>query len=534
VLFVEDNSDDVELELATLRAEGLEVEHRTLETATALKAALAYESWDIIICDYWMPELSGLDAVRIAKQVAPAIPFILVSGTVGEDVAVDAMRAGADDYVLKQNLTRLASAVQRELRDFQARQAGVLSEKGFRLLADVGAALGQSLDRDAIVREVPALVVRDFATLGLLDLYEQSGRCRRVASAHADSASSRLLQRLDMENPPSCPEGWREHAVTSRQGAVVVHPLSSHAAAELDPALVTIASAFELRSAVSVPMVSEGRVVGAIQLARSAPYSALEVRIIEELARRIAIAIENSALYERAQRAVQMRDEFLSIAAHELRTPLTALRLQVQGLEQLATKHRAEWADDRILNRLARCTRSLDRLGQLIEALLDVSRVSIGGLTLNLEQTDLTTLTRDVVDRFQDEAERAISQIQLVSDGPIWGMWDRLRVEQVLTNLLSNALKYGAGAEVEIELLDAGAEAVVKVIDHGIGIPAGDLERIFGRFERAVSSRNYGGLGLGLFITRRIVEAHGGVITADATPAGGATLAVRLPKQAAV
>lgn len=530
VLFVEDNPDDVELELMALRHAGLVVEHHTVETRTELAAALTQHHWDLILSDYWMPELSGIEALRVAKEIAPAIPFILVSGTVGEDVAVDAMRAGAEDYVLKDNIMRLASAAQRELRDAERKQAGVLSEKALRLFADVGAAVGKSLDRDAIVSEVPELVVRHFGELCEIDLMDEGGTIRRVASEHADPAKAELLRRLEAQHAPGAAKETARIAMAT-QASVVLDSFDRSSAPGSQGAFVEIAKSLDLCAAVSVPMVYESHVVGAINLARRQRYSKLEVRILEELASRLAVAIENALLYERAQRAVQIRDDFLSVASHELRTPIAVLQLEIQGLAELARKKAAQWNDDTLSKRIHRSTQSVGRMAQLVEALLDVSHISAGRFQLTPKPFDLSELAREVVERFQGQANRVGCGLVLRAPSPVSGSWDRVRLDQVLVNLLSNSIKYGPGKPIEVEVGESGEQALLSVVDHGIGIAPADLERIFGRFERAVSSRHYGGLGLGLFIARRIVEAHGGTVVAEATPAGGATFRVVLPKE---
>jgi signal transduction histidine kinase/FixJ family two-component response regulator len=502
VLFVEDDDVDVELELDALREGGLVPRHHAVGSGAELRAALEGEAWDVVICAYDMPGLSGLEALAIARAIAPATPFILVSARGGESVAVDAMRGGADDYVLKENLPRLASAVHRGRRDAERKRAGLVSEKALRLLADAGVALGRSLERDAIVKEVPALAVRDFGEVCAIELVDDDGRFRRVAYAHADAAKADLLARLEAE----------------------------HADDGAERAFHEIARGLGLPATVSLPVVSEGKVVGAIDLARREPYTPLEVRVIDELAGRVAVALENASLYARAQQAVQSRDEFLSIASHELRTPLTALQLHIQGLQELARKQQPGWADERLLRRLRRSARALGRLGQLVEELLDVSRISSGSLELTREPVDLAALAREVVGRSDDEARHAGCGLVLEVSGPVVGDWDRGRLEQVLASLLSNAMKYGAGRPVEVEVEAVDGMALLRVVDHGIGVPPGDADRIFGRFERAAPSRHYGGLGLGLFLTRHIVEAHGGSVGATTTPAGGATFTVSLPR----
>jgi PAS domain S-box-containing protein len=527
VLFVEDNADDVQLELIALRQGGIAVRHHVVETAADLRAALTTQVWDVIISDFRMPVLSGLVALEHAQELAPATPFILVSGTVGEEVAVEAMRAGADDYVLKDNLTRLASAVHREIRDAEARWAGTVSEQALKLLADVGERIGKSLDRQQIVNEVPALAVRDFGELCSIELPGERGTFIRAALAHADPEKAEALKGLAETHPAAGPAQQ-----TLRQRVpVVIADLSSAEPGAIDSAFMEIAKRLGLSSAIAVPIVSEEHVVGVINLARRVPYTPLEARIVEELSGRVAVAMQNAALYEQAKRAIEIRDEFMTVASHELRTPLTALQLQIQGLNELARKKSEEWGDDRLLKRLSRSVHSLERLGQLVEGLLDVSRVATGRLKLNLEPLDLSAIAEDMIERFEAEAIRAHCTLTLRAPARALGSWDRIRVEQVFTNLLSNAIKYGAGKPIDVEVFESGENCGVRVIDHGIGVPAVDRDRIFGRFERAVSSLNYGGLGLGLFITRRIVEAHGGAVCAEATPAAGATFVVTLPKQ---
>jgi signal transduction histidine kinase len=214
-----------------------------------------------------------------------------------------------------------------------------------------------------------------------------------------------------------------------------------------------------------------------------------------------------------------------------LKTPLTAVQLQLQGLREVLRKEAPEFraASSTVEMRVGRAVRSTARLGQLIENLLDVSRITTGRMKLNLEEFDLGEAVCEVVERIREEVRRTGSAVTLSSVEAITGRWDRIRIEQVVTNLLSNAIKYGSGKPIEVELGGNHGSAIVRIIDHGIGISEEDRERIFGRFERAVPSRNYGGLGLGLYIARQIIGAHGGTVKAESTPGGGATFVVELP-----
>jgi signal transduction histidine kinase len=227
-----------------------------------------------------------------------------------------------------------------------------------------------------------------------------------------------------------------------------------------------------------------------------------------------------------AETGVLLRDEFISTAAHELRTPLTSLQLSVQGLVRAFQRGDAPAELERSLLISQRQT---TRLVQLVERLLDASRMSDVPLALELEEIVLVELLRDVARMVAPDLERSGSSLEISGDEAIAGRWDRIRLEQVISNLLRNAINYGRGRPIRVTLAREGNEARVAVQDEGIGIAPEQLERIFGRFERAVPSRNYGGMGLGLYIARRITEAHGGHISVESTPGEGATFTVHLP-----
>jgi signal transduction histidine kinase len=247
----------------------------------------------------------------------------------------------------------------------------------------------------------------------------------------------------------------------------------------------------------------------------------VELLVRERAARFQAEAAQKRAaeLYVEAREAVRLRDEFLTVAAHELRTPLTTLRLQAQ---QLARGPQESETTRSLL-------RSVERLCRLVDQLLDVSRIAGGRVQLHIERSDLRSVVREAAARVGEEARRNGSAITIEDDGPVLAEVDPLRVEQVVANLLSNAIKYGRGRPIEVSVRLDGACARVEVCDHGIGVAAEEQARIFERFARAVSVREYGGLGLGLFISKQIVDAHGGEIRVRSEPGAGATFTIDLP-----
>ncbi|WP_395812276.1 PAS domain S-box protein [Archangium minus] len=237
---------------------------------------------------------------------------------------------------------------------------------------------------------------------------------------------------------------------------------------------------------------------------------------------------ERERLLQELKEAVAVRDEFLSIASHELKTPLTSVKLNLHALE-----HRTEVAAGKTegegSRKLMRIHGQIDRLAKLVNSLLDVSRITANRLDFHLEEVDLGEVLQDVLGQYKEELDRAGCSLHLRTDTGVIGRWDRLRVDQVVSNLLSNAIKYGPGRPVEVDLQRLGRSARLVVRDHGIGISAQDQERIFQRFERAVSIQHYGGFGLGLWISRQIVDNLGGSIAVHSETGLGSTFVVELP-----
>jgi signal transduction histidine kinase len=369
VLLLEDSVADAELLLRVLRREGYSVTHRREETREGVRDALAHGTWDVALSDYNMPQLSVTDALDILHKQGIDIPFIIVSGSVGEEIAVSAMKAGAHDFFLKDRTMRLGSAIERELREAEIRAE------------------------------------------------------RRVA-----------MQRLQERE-----------------------------------------------------------------------------RQLEE--------------------AVRIRDEFISIASHELRTPLTPLVLEVASALDLVRRKQSGPAPDlsRIEAKLANCIRQVERLTTLINNMLDVTKITSGRLLLSPTEIDLREVVFAVIDRMAQSIARSGSQVTVDAAGPVVGTWDRDGIETVLVNLLGNAVKFGEGKPIDVSLEVFGDRARLVMRDRGIGIAPEQQRRIFERFERAVSTQHYGGFGIGLWIARQLVEAHGGTIRVSSVPGTGSRFEVELP-----
>jgi signal transduction histidine kinase len=236
----------------------------------------------------------------------------------------------------------------------------------------------------------------------------------------------------------------------------------------------------------------------------------------------VELAIENARLYTETREALAARDEFLSVAAHEIRGPLTSMRLAVESLKQ----HPREEMAARMLQIIDREDR---RIAQLTDELLDVARVRGGQLRFVFAPVDLVEVTRDVITRASADLTRSGSSLSMTAPPTVVGTWDRSRLEQVVGNLLGNAIKFGLGKPIEIHIDRDETTAILAVRDHGIGIGEESRRRVFSPFERAVSARHYGGLGLGLFIVRTIVMGFAGSIDLESKVGAGSTFTVRLP-----
>ncbi len=260
-------------------------------------------------------------------------------------------------------------------------------------------------------------------------------------------------------------------------------------------------------------------------LCRAVPERGEDGRIVAWLGTYTDFDQRRRALDE-AQAAIVARDEFLSIASHELRTPLMTLQLRLQTLD--AVVRGAD--DDRARSLVETASRQATRLMNLVTGLLDVSRITSGRLTLTCERFDLADATREVVERFREAAAKAGCTFELAPLESVVGDWDRLRIEQIITNLVSNAIKYAAGTAISVSLVGDDDSAELTICDRGPGISAEDTARIFERFERAGSARHLGGLGLGLYIARQITLAHGGTLRVCDSPDGGAMFSCELPR----
>ncbi|MDB5213653.1 MAG: hypothetical protein JWO86_1580 [Myxococcaceae bacterium] len=402
-----------------------------------------------------------------------------------------------------------------------------------RFLAEATSRLASSIDYAETLKAVAEALVPEMADWCGVDLVEEGVR-RSLAVAHADPAKVQMAAELRAKYPPDpnsisgvygvlrsgVPELYRELTLEMmRAGA----KSDAHHRAMME---------LGLHSLMIVPILVGGRAEGTLTLASSESrrtYDDDDLALACEIGRRAGTAIENARAYRSAQRAIRARDEFLAVAGHELRTPLAALMLQIESIRLAMSSGAVATEPERFSARLDKTFGHALRLARLVDGLLDVSRVAEGRIGLLLEDVDVAALVRDTCDRFTEDAARAGCELTVIAPLPCSGRFDAQRLEQVVSNLLSNAMKYGSSKPITVRCDAIGEHIVVSCQDQGIGIAAEDHERVFRRFERAVSERNYAGLGLGLWITRELATAHGGTITLESEPDRGTKVTVTLP-----
>jgi signal transduction histidine kinase len=387
------------------------------------------------------------------------------------------------------------------------------------LLGEATALISSTPDYEGVFEALARLCARSFADWAVIDLLE-GGQVSRLAGAHRDPLQEPLLRELAQRYPARLGSPSPVTRVLATGEPVHLAALTDEQLAPLtvDARHLELIRRLAARSLVSVPLVARGARLGALTLVSSQPhrFAQADVALAQELGRRAALAIENARL-------LRLREEFVSVASHELRTPVTALRLAVDLLLRGAA---APGGRDRLLRRIRQKT---ERLEQLTTELLEVSQAGYGRMALHLAEVELGALVLRVLDRLELDLASAHCLVELSCPEPVRGRWDAGRLEQVVTGLLTNALKFGAGQPIEIRVSQAGGQARLSVRDRGLGIEPGRQAQVFDRFERAVPSTRYGGLGLGLYLARTIVQAHGGTIGLESQPGQGATFTVELP-----
>lgn len=414
-------------------------------------------------------------------------------------------------------------------RDITARKR---AEGAQRFLAEAAAALSTSLDYEKTLDSIAELAVPTLADVCVVDMIEDHS-LRQRSTAQAGAAYDECLRSiqsrytLDTDSPQPIWDVLRTGVSRLVNDVPDTQLPSEHVDVEALRSMRDVG----VESCMVVPLVIRGRPAGAISFMSVDPrhrYSKDDLALADEFAARAAVAVDNARLYRDAKEAVKARDEFLSVAAHELKTPMTSLR----GFVQLAIRQldRDGTPDPMQVRQALRVIDQQSRkLSNLISQLLDVSRLEAGRLSLERQVVDIGKLVEGVVEAVMASSTEHAILVRIPVT--VLALVDPLRVEQVAINLLDNAIRYSpAGSLIDVEVSQPSRDTVrLSVRDHGPGIPPEFRDQIFTRFNHTQSTDRVGGMGLGLYISREIVQLHGGEIVAEFPEDGGTRFVVALP-----
>ena len=494
ILIVEDSEDDAELLINRIERSGYNPTFQRVDNSVAMAKALE-QQWDVVLADYNLPQFSATAALSLLKEKGLDLPFILVSATIADGIAVAAMKAGASDYIMKDNLARLVPAIERELQEAANR----------RDRQQIQSALRESEDRWQLALRGNNDGIWDWNIQSNQVFF--SARWKEMLGYTEDEIGTNHQEWLQRVHPDD--HNWLTEALEDHLAGKTQFYRTEHRIQCKDGTYKWILSRGQaLWNEAGNPV----RMVGS-------HTDITPAKQMEETLRQQA---------ETLAEANRLKDEFLAIVSHELRTPLNV----ILGWSQMLRTRK--FNETKAAQALEMIERNAKLQIQLIEDLLDVSRSIQGKLNLRTAPTNLVPLVKAAIEKVQIAADAKAIEVQFLFDEPvILVRGDANRLQQMIWNLISNAIKFTpSGGDVQIQLTRVGDDVELHVSDNGIGIKTEFLPYVFDCFRQQNSSltRSYGGLGLGLAIVRQLVELHGGTVQVASPGEGqGATFSVCLP-----
>jgi signal transduction histidine kinase/FixJ family two-component response regulator len=511
-----------------LHDSGLSVELVELEDGDAALAAMRASPFDCVLLDLRMPGRDGLEVLRLARLESLRAPIVMLTGYGDENTAVELMKAGAADYLAKGSLTpqRLAEIIRHALR-VSAAEAQAL---------DARAAIARYTTQLRELAEAAGIINRELAEDEVL--WAAADCARRVLGVHVAVSWTAAVG----ERPPSCTTSASErYSVRTARRIDMAAPRGAtrelrrpvrltHAQLEPNPEWLRTSRELgipvEPRGWLAAPLFDRtGALIGVLHVTDklAGDFNDTDESILVQLAQLAATAIENARLYAATQEATRARDDMVAIVSHDLRNPLNNILLSCSLLERTVV-------DDKSVSHLQRLQRAARQMNHLVNDLLDVSKIQAGKLSIQPAEQDAATLLDDAIDVLKPLAADKGICLEVAPPARALRVWgDSARLLQVLGNLLGNAVKFTPrDGRVRLRAIEADGAAHFSVEDSGPGIPAHSLERLFDRFWQGERDlRN--GAGLGLFIAKGIVEAHGGRLTVESTEGSGATFRFSVP-----
>lgn len=408
------------------------------------------------------------------------------------------------------------------------------SDERLKFLDKMTSLLIGNMDHEEIIYQIAVAGIPTLADGCMIDLVGADG-INRLVTKHADPKVEEYLKTLQRNFPPRYDSPQPTSRVIRSGQPELLPVIDSKIIAEhtMNKDHADLIHKVGIRSHLAVPMICRGNIIGALNLLITTDRKSFDnddLTMAMEISRRAAIAIENARLYSQAQKAIKQRDEFISVASHELKTPITSLKLQLEAIARSISKSHLERIDHEYLQKFsASSIRQLDRLTRLVEDMLDISRLSTGKLALDLRVADLSDITKEVLGRFTNQLKDLNIPLEVQLEEDLIIECDPFRIEQVITNLMTNAIRYGEKKPISLRLKRENGTACFSLKDSGRGIDPADHSRIFNRFERAIAATDISGLGLGLFISRQILEEHKGKIWVQSQLGHGSTFNFTLP-----
>lgn len=504
LLIIEDSEDDKDLLLLHLKRGGLDVMSHQVETRAELAKALHANHWDLIISDYSMPSFDGISALKAVKETGLDIPFILISGAIGEEIAVEAMKTGASDYFMKDNLTRLIPAIKREVREAKNRAEHKKNELQKQRLEQL---VQQSLNE---------IYIFDSTTL-------QFEYVNKFTLQNLGYTREELLKCTPLDVK-------KEYSETSFR--LALQPLLLR-----DKKKIVLNTFHQRKDGTEYPVEAHVQIIEE----RNRKLYAATVLDLTSHKRSENIILKQKKLAKQLALNSKYKSEFMANMSHELRTPLNSIIL----LSKLLNKKRENLPDNGQGEYIEEIHKSAHSLMALINDVLDVSKIEAGEMRFNIEEMPVSDLLNSVAHSFELLAKEKGLQFATTNrvDSGFMMTSDPMRVEQILNNFLSNAFKFTENGSVSITAytptqeefshLDIQKKQVIAfaVKDTGIGIDEKNLRNIFEAFQQADSSdeRRYKGTGLGLSISKQIANSLGGAISVDSEPGEGSRFTVYLP-----
>jgi PAS domain S-box-containing protein len=511
LLIIEDVEDDAELLIRTLRRGGYDPIWKRVDTATAMKAALDEQPLDVVISDYSMPSFSAPAALAMLKESELDLPFIIVSGTIGEETAVAALKAGAHDFLLKGDMPRLIPAIERELRDAEVRRARKRAEK--TLLEETQRHTAE-LEQHVLERTGELNQTKNHleailnSSSDAIILASSNGIIQQVNPAFNDLLGyingEVFEQSLFTIVAPDFTEGLRRkmHTVVDemqpKRVEIIVHRKDG--------------TTFEGDLALS-PII-EGDRIGSI------------VCSLRDMTEHKRIEKELRAALEKEKELNELKTRFVSMVSHDIRTPLTIIQMSTETLQ----KYYDRLNEERKEKYFEKIQSQIQRMITLLNDVLTVSQAELGELPFNPVRISLDRVCRGIVADFQEMTDLEHTLVYSCANEPTWVLVDEKLVHQAIMNLLTNAFKYSPrGSTVYVDLAFDESNVVIRVKDSGIGIPEADQQHLFDAFRRAGNVGAIAGTGLGLAIVKRAVETHGGTVSFETQTGVGTTFIVTLP-----